>query len=201
MIKNIPLILASNSAARKTMLANAGLKFKAIAANIDEAEIKDRLISQNIEDAEIALRLAEEKAKKISNEYSDYYIIGSDQILVFNDQIYDKAKNIDEAKARLLEFQGQSHSLISAICVYKSGKCLWTYHDRASLHMHALTPAQIEDYINAAGDIVTSCVGCYALEGVSIQLFSKIEGDYFTILGMPLLALLNFLHDIDGGNT
>ena len=187
------LILASGSAARQNMLRQAGFDFDIMPADIDE----EKIIAEQagtLSGKELALLLANEKAKFISSQRQDKYIIGSDQILMMNNKIYSKAKNIEQAKARLKEFQGQSHALYSAVSVYKNNQEIFSYCDKATLYMRDLSDDEIESYCAKAGDVLTSCVGCYALESVGIRLFERIEGDYFTILGMPLLPLVGALH-------
>jgi len=187
------LILASKSAARQTMLKNAGIEFTPIPANIDEENILITLEKDGASATNIALHLAKEKALLISNQNKENYVIGSDQVLSMNEKIYSKANNKAEAIERLNEFQGQEHYLTSAVCVAKNGEVLWHKTDAAALKMKDLDSQAIEKYSKNAGDVLTSCVGCYAIEGIGIQLFNDVRGDYFTIMGMPLLPLLNFL--------
>lgn len=187
------LILASKSAARQSMLKNAGIEFQSLPANIDEENILKVLEKEGASATNIALHLAKEKALLISKNKPDHYIIGSDQVLSMNEKIYSKANDKAEAIERLKEFQGQEHYLTSAVCVAKNDEILWHKTDVAALKMKALDVQAIEKYSEKAGDVLTQCVGCYAIEGIGIQLFNDIRGDFFTILGMPLLSLLNFL--------
>ena len=191
------LILASKSAARIAMLKNAGVKFESIPADLDEEKIIAELKKGGASATNIARRLSEEKALYISNttskENPEDYIIGSDQVLSMNEIIYSKAQRIEEAKERLMEFQGKEHYLISGVCVAKGGKVLWHKTDAAALKMKEIDSQAIDKYIKIAGDALTACVGCYAIEGAGIRLFDDIRGDYFTILGMPLLPLIKFL--------
>lgn len=189
------VILASGSKARQDMLKNAGLDFEIKPASIDEETITSELISDGASSGNIALRLAREKAKKISKTNSKKYIIGSDQVLSMNDRIYSKAINEKEAIERLQEFQGNEHFLTSSVCVYKDGQDLWHKTDAAALKMKSLSSQDIEKYSKIAGDDLIDCVGCYALESVGVRLFESLRGDFFTILGMPLLPLLNFLDE------
>jgi len=184
------LILASGSRSRQEMLGNAGYSFDIIPADIDE-EFIIKNSSEKIEN--ISLKLAQQKAKFISQKKTENYIIGSDQVLIMNDKIYSKAKNYSEAVDRLKNFQGKTHFLHSAVSVYKNGEEMFSSHDTAELKMRTLNNTAIDDYCNKAGDVLTSCVGCYALESIGLRLFEEIKGDYFTILGMPLLPLCNFL--------
>lgn len=187
------IILASASKARKSMLENAGIEFVVIPANIDEGEIIKLQKKENAGPENISLSLAKEKATLISKNNTDKYIVGSDQVLSMKDKIFSKAKNKEEAKKRLLELQGKEHFLTSSVCVAKEGKVIWHKTDTAGLKMKTMTPQAIDKYIEIAGSDVTDCVGCYAVEGVGARLFSDIKGDYFTIMGMPLLPLLNYL--------
>lgn len=187
------LILASNSFARQNMLRDAGYDFDIIPADIDE----EKIINQQSDDdniSDVAMLLAREKSQFVGAQYLDKYIIGSDQVLVLKDKIYSKAKDIHEAKLRLKEFQGQSHVLYSAVSVHKNNQEIYSYCDKATLKMRKLNDNEIENYCAVAGDVLTSCVGCYALESNGIRLFERIEGDYFTILGMPLLPLIGALN-------
>lgn len=186
------LTLASGSFTRKQMLLNAGYKFNVIPADIDEEKITRELIeNNNIE--KISLILSQEKASSVSLKFPKNYIVGSDQILIMDNKIYNKAKNKAEAKQRIKEFQGKTHKLISAVSVFKNNHEIFSSIDDAELTMKNLNEQCIEKYCNNVADILTSCVGCYALESVGIRLFEKVEGNYFTILGMPLLPLVNFL--------
>ena len=182
------LILASKSQARQTMLRQAGYDFDVVPADIDEDEFKGGEVEG------IAQTLADQKALFISKQYKDKYIIGSDQILVYNNEILSKAGNKKEAIDKIKSLSGQTHHLISAVSVYKNYQSIFQYQDKVSLTMRDLSEGQIHNYIEQAGDVVTQCVGGYALEGLGIRLFEKIKGDYFTILGMPLLPLIQFLN-------
>ena len=187
------IILASKSRARKTMLENAGIDFDCLPADIDEEKIIEELTSSGASSGNIALNLAREKAMVISKKNPEKIIIGSDQVLSMNDKVYSKVENKEEAKIRLMEFQGREHYLTSAVCAVKNGENLWHKTDVAALKMKALDDRAIDKYIEIAGDDLVSCVGCYAVEGVGIRLFESIRGDFFTIMGMPLLPLLKFL--------
>lgn len=187
------IILASKSKARREMLTNAAVEFESIPADLDEKFILKKMQDDDVNVGGIALKLAQEKAIYISKKYPDRYIIGSDQVLSMNDKIYNKAESVSEAKERLLEFQGNEHFLTSAVCVAKAGQDLWHKIDTAALKMKKLDAQDIDKYSKIAGDALTQCVGCYALEGVGVRLFDDIRGDYFTILGMPLLPLLRYL--------
>ncbi len=172
------------------MLSNAGYSYDCKPADIDEEAIIEKLEKEKLE--KIPLILAQEKAKFISSKNKEKYIIGSDQVLIFKNKIYSKAKNKNEAIERLKVFSNQAHLLISAVSVFKDGKEIFNFTDQAELKMKKLDDEFIEEYCNKAGDNLTNCVGCYALESVGVRLFEEIKGDYFTILGMPLLPLVKF---------
>ena len=190
---NKEIILASRSSARQMMLANAGVEFRVNPADIDERQIEQGMSGQSASD--IALCLAQEKAKAVSAGHSHSIVIGSDQVLVKEDVIYNKALDKGEAFDRLKAFQDNTHSLISSVAVAINGDVVWDYTDQADLTMKKMNDDAIHAYIESAGDVVTQCVGCYALESIGIRLFKDIKGNYFTILGMPLLPLLNYLEE------
>lgn len=185
-------ILASKSKARQDMLRGAGFDFEINPANIDERKIEDEMTAKGKSFADIALELGKQKALVLSKD-SDDLIIGSDQILVFNDRVVSKADNVDVARERLKSFRGQTHILISSVAVARKNQILWHETAQAHLTMRSFSDEFLESYITNAGDALTNCVGCYALEQLGIQLFENIDGDYFTILGMPLLPLIGYL--------
>ena len=183
------LILASRSAARIDMLTKAGLTFTSRPADIDEKSIIDAF--DGSDPSSLAHTLSFEKARALQEK--ETYIIGSDQLLIFKDQIISKAKTKEDALSRLRSFSGQTHTLISSVCVMKDGKECFSSTSSAELKMHMLEDDFLNSYASAAGDILTSCVGCYAIEQHGSWLFEEIKGDVFTIMGMPLLPLLQFL--------
>lgn len=187
------LILASGSEARQTMMRNAGVVFDVVPADIDEEAVQD---SGN-NPTSISMLLSMKKALAVSIKYPEKYIIGSDQVLSMKNIIYSKAKSKKEARERLSAFSGSEHMLTSSVAVVKNSKLIFDYTDTAYLKMKTLSEEKIDTYIASAGDVLTQCVGCYAIEERGITLFEEIKGDYFTILGMPLLPLLNFL-DMEG---
>ena len=187
------LILASKSVARQSMLKNTSVEFQAIPAELNEEKIIQDLEEHGASATNICLSLAKEKALYISAQHNKSYIIGSDQVLTLDDKIYSKAQNKEEAIDRLLELQGKEHFLTSAVCVAKNNEILWHKTDAVALRMKKMDRVEIENYADKAGEILTSCVGAYAIEGLGIRLFDDIRGDYFTIMGMPLLPLLNYL--------
>jgi len=186
-----PLILASQSSARKMLLANAGLEFKAITADIDERGIQaDSKLSNP---REVALLLAREKAKAFSAGHPGSYVIGADQTLALGQRLFNKPAGRPQAMAQLRDLAGNSHELNSAVAVAHDGKIVFEDVSVARMTMRPMTEAELSAYLEAAGDAVTSSVGAYQLESLGIHLFERIEGDHFTILGLPLLPLLAFL--------
>ncbi|KJC44489.1 Maf family nucleotide pyrophosphatase [Bradyrhizobium sp. LTSP857] len=186
-----PLILASQSSARKMLLANAGLEFTALTADIDERGIQAQSKLSN--PREIALLLAREKAKAVSINHPASYVIGADQTLALGDRLFNKPAGRPEALAQLRELAGNSHELNSAVAVVRDGKIIFEDVSVARMTMRQMTEAELSAYLDVAGDAVTTSVGAYQLEGLGIHLFERIEGDHFTILGLPLLPLLAFL--------
>lgn len=186
-----PLILASQSSARKMLLANAGLEFEAVTAEIDERGIQ--AASKLSNPREIGLLLAHEKAKAVSAHRPGSYVIGADQTLALGDRLFNKPAGRTQALAQLRELAGQSHELNSAVAVAHDGKILFEDVSVARMTMRQMTEAELSAYLDAAGDAVTTSVGSYQLESLGIHLFERVEGDHFTILGLPLLPLLAFL--------
>jgi septum formation protein len=186
-----PLILASQSSARKMLLANAGLEFKATTADIDERGIQGA--SNLSSPREIALLLAREKAQAVSAHHPGSYVIGADQTLALGDRLFNKPSGRAQAMTQLQELAGKSHELNSAAAVARDGKVIFEDVSVARMTMRQMSVAELETYFDAAGDAVTSSVGAYQLESLGIHLFERIEGDHFTILGLPLLPLLAFL--------
>jgi septum formation protein len=186
-----PLILASQSRARQTLLANAGFAFEAVAADIDERSIQQT--SKLSAPGEIALLLAREKALWVSVRRTGHYVIGADQTLALGDRLFNKPNNRGQALDQLRVLAGRRHELHSAVAVARDGKIVFADVAVAGMTMRSLNDADIAAYIDAAGDAVTASVGGYQLEGLGSHLFEQIEGDHFTILGLPLLPLLGFL--------
>jgi len=186
-------VLASASRARQAMLTSVGLPVLCEAAHIDEGEIKESHKAAGTAVEDVAMILAELKARRISPRHHDAFVLGADQMLLFEGRWFDKPEDRDAAKAQLQALQGKSHILISAACIVKDGERLWHCLDRAKLTMRPLSESFIDSYLEAAGEAACQSVGAYQLEGLGAQLFSKIEGDFFTILGLPLLPLLDYL--------
>jgi septum formation protein len=184
-------ILASQSRTREILLANAGIPFDAVPARIDERAVqRDSGLSAP---GEIAGLLAREKACFVSDKNSGRYVIGADQTLALGDRLFSKPAGRAQAADQLLLLAGQTHELHSAVAVALDGKILFSDVSIARMTMRPLSDDEVQTYLDAAGEAVTTSVGAYQLEGLGVHLFARIEGDHFTILGLPLLPLLEFL--------
>jgi septum formation protein len=186
------LILASKSIARRGVLAGAGVPFQAEASGVDEEATKTRLLAAGADARTVAEALAEEKAVAVSRGRPEL-VLGADQTLEFDGRLYDKAETLADARLRLQTLRGRPHQLHSAVVVAESGVAVWRETVSATLTMRDFSDAFLEDYLAAEGEAALGSVGCYRLEGMGAQLFAEIEGDYFTILGLPLMGLLELL--------
>lgn len=189
------LILASGSSARRALLTSAGLKFDVIPADIDERAVKDAVRSRdkNTTPAQIAAHLAAEKARAVSLQHPRALVLGADQVLAFEGGIQSKVADVKAAHDVLAALRGKTHELVSAAALARRGEIVWQTCERAKLSMRNFSDSFLEAYLAEAGAGILDCVGCYKLEGLGVQLFDKIEGDYFTILGLPLVGLLGAL--------
>jgi septum formation protein len=187
-----PVVLASKSAARRAVLEGAGVPFEVAVAGVDEEAVKAALLAQGASPREIADALAELKAIRVSRSRPQF-VVGADQTLEFEGRLYDKAETLDEARERLKTLRGKPHKLHSAVVVAKEGAPIWREISTATLTMRPFSDAFLDDYLTVEGEAALGSVGCYRLEGPGAQLFSQIEGDYFGILGLPLLGLLDLL--------
>lgn len=184
--------LASKSRVRADILSGAGLAFDMRPSGVDE----DGLKKKHQGDAPaLAVALAEAKARAVKAEG---LIIGADQLLLCDGRLYDKPRDMTEARANLQSFRGRSHQLIGGVVVLENGHTLWAHHQSVTLHMRDFTEAFLDMYLAEAGDSILASVGCYQLEGLGAHLFDKIDGDYFATLGLPLLPLLDALR-LHGG--
>ena len=188
-----PLILASRSAARRMVLEGAGVPFEAEDAGVDEGAVKDRLLAGGSTPLDVAVALAGEKALVVSARRPGRLVLGSDQTLDFQGRLIDKAPDMEAARARLVELRGKTHALRNGTALALDGAVVWSGAASAILHTRDFSDAFLDAYLAAEGDALLGSVGCYRLEGLGAQLFERVEGDYFTILGLPLWPLLDEL--------
>ena len=188
------IILASTSITRQTMLSNAGLVFNASSPGVDERA----LLAANPlwQPEEIALQRAEAKALDVSQRNSGALVIGADQVLALGDTIYGKPRDRLHCLEQLRALRGQTHELITAVVLARNGETLWMHCDKARLTMRNYSDEFLENYLNAIGDDCTTSVGGYKIEGPGAQLFKSVSGDHFTILGLPLIPLLEKMRDL-----
>ena len=189
------LILASASPSRAAVMGQAGLVAVSEPARIDETEVKAGLRAEGAEAWQIAEALAELKALKVSSRRPGAYVVGADQMLECDGAWYDKPADLAQAAGHLRSLSGRTHKLISAVCVGRDGERLWHHVADARLTMRPLSEDFIAAYLAAVGPAALTSVGAYQLEGLGAQLFTRVEGDYFTILGLPLLPLMDFLRN------
>ncbi len=189
------LILASGSAVRAQLLTAAGIAFEVIPARVDEDAVKEALLAQNVPMRGIADALAELKAVRVSNARPGTLVLGADQVLVFEKELVSKSSTISDARKLLSKMRGRKHELIGAAVLARDGAPVWRHVDSAALTMRPFSEAFLEDYLAREGEAVLGSVGCYRLEGCGAQLFAGIAGDYFSILGLPLLAVLAALRE------
>jgi len=186
------IILASGSAIRKEILDGAGLNYVVIAKPVDEAAIKEAMLAEKSRLPDIAAALAEAKAMRVSRIETGF-VIGADQIMVMDGQLYDKPKTIDEARDRLKFMRGKTHQLIGAVVICENGQPVWRYMSKTKLTMRDFSDDFLNWYIEQEGVLVTKSVGAYRFEGLGSQLFSDVDGDFFSILGLSLLPVLDYL--------
>jgi len=188
------IILASGSRARREMLRSAGVSFTVETADVDEDAIRAALRDENgeatVDPADIAEILAVAKAETVSRLQPDAFVIGGDQVLAFGEDVITKPKDEAAARRQLASFRGKVHALHSAVALAHNGETLWSMVDTAEMYVRDFSDAFLDDYMRRAGRTVLDSVGAYLMEDLGIQLFERIEGDYFTVLGMPLMPLL-----------
>ncbi|AVM75505.1 Maf family protein [Magnetospirillum gryphiswaldense] len=189
------IVLASGSTTRQTMLRAAGVGFRVLALPVDEDGIKQALRKETDRPARVAETLAEMKAVRVSARCPGEIVIGADQMLDCDGMWFDKPTDRAAAGDQLRLLRGKIHRLTSSVVALRDGQRLWHHTDEARLTMRAFSDTFLDDYLNKAGDGVLSSVGAYQLEGLGAQLFMAVEGDHFTILGLPLLPLLDFLRE------
>lgn len=190
------LILASQSASRRAMLDAAGVPFEAMAATVDEESAKLSLRAEGRDARALADALAELKATKLSRKYPQDLVLGCDSTVALDDgEMIDKAPTREAAADLLRRMGGTRHRLFSAAVICEAGAPIWRFVDVAKMHMRPMSDAFIESYLDAEWPAISGCVGGYRIEGPGVQLFDKIDGDQFTIMGLPLLQLLAYLRD------
>jgi septum formation protein len=188
-----PVVLASKSASRAAILAGAGVPFEAVGSGVDETAAKARLLAEGAGPLKVAEALAEAKALAVSAMRPDALVIGADQTLDLGGALRDKAETLAEARERLTELRGRDHALRSAVVVAKGGAVVWRLTESPHLSVRDFSDGFLDGYLARNGEGLLGSVGCYQLEGEGAQLFDRIEGDYFAILGLPLVPLLEFL--------
>ena len=197
-----PIILASGSAIRREIMEGAGLDFEVLSRPVDEAAIKHAMLAEDARPREIADALAEAKALRVSrflqsqghtHQGQDALVIGADQVMVMDGRLFDKPVDRNEARARLLSMRGKRHELIGGLVVAEGGAPVWRHISETRLWVREFSEDFLDAYLEREGDLVTRSVGAYRFEGPGAQLFSKVEGDFFSILGLSLLPLLDYL--------
>jgi septum formation protein len=190
MLEEQPIVLASSSQARTRLLTSAGVRHICDPANVDEAAIKAGWTGRP---EALARELARTKALAVSARHPDALVIGADQVLALGSTVIDKPGTVDNVRGQLVRLSGREHRLISAVAVASGPDVLWDLVDTAHMHMRRLSDGFLDEYVARVGSGVASSAGAYHLENLGAQLFEKVEGDFFTVMGLPLIPLLNFL--------
>jgi septum formation protein len=189
----VQIILASGSEIRAALLRSAGVPIEVQKPRVDEQMIRDALLAEGATPRDVADALAESKARKIAEKNPEAWVIGCDQVLSFKGRLLSKPRDPAEAKAQLAATRGQTHKLLSAVVLYAEGKPIWRHVGEVRMTMHEISDAYLDEYAARNWQSIRNAVGAYKLEEEGARLFSKVEGDYFTVLGLPLLELLSYL--------
>jgi septum formation protein len=190
-----PLILASGSASRAKILRDAGVDFDVVPAHVDEDAVKNSMLAAKQSHRAVADALAELKAMRVSSSHPDIFVIGADLVLSFDGALISKCENMAEARTLLSKLRCKSHELFSAVVLAKDGAPIWRHVAKATLTMRDFSDAALDRHLETGGTSLLAGVGCYRLEDNGAQLFAKVDGDYFAILGLPLIPLLSALRE------